>query len=81
MACRLYDARPLFEPMYVRSLTPLKPNFSGENSHIFIKNAFENVDCKMVDILPRSECINKVQQPWNIWWNQYSEFYILQFSK
>ena len=55
MACRLVGAEPLSEPMLEYCYWTLRNNLQencSRNSYIFIQeNAFENVVCKMADIL------------------------------
>ena len=59
MACRLDDAKPLSEPMFVNWTLGNKLHWNlNRNLYIVIKeNAFENVVGKMAAILPRSQCV------------------------
>ena len=59
MACRLFGAKPLFEPMLEN--WPVRTTFSEIIIEIlnklFKKNAFESVVCEVVAILSRPQCV------------------------
>ena len=65
MACRLFGAKPLFEPMLPYCQLDPKEQTSTETKtlteiHIssLKKNAFENVVCEISAILSRPQCVN-----------------------
>ena len=64
MACCLYSAKPLSEPMLVYCQLDPKNEFqriSNQNTKLFIHaNAFENIVCEMAAILSRGRCVNSL---------------------
>ena len=62
MVCRLIGAKPLFESMLMVIWAPVEKKNSQWNLHQITKNvieenAFEDVICKMADILYQPQCI------------------------
>ena len=64
MTCRLFDAKPLFEPISSYWFDPLKQNVihSNQNTTVFIQeNQYENFVCKMAAILFRRKSVLVMQ--------------------
>ena len=64
MACRLFGAKPLPEPMLTYfQLNPYEQTtvkFAFKYIFFIVENAFENVVCEMSDILSRGRWVNKL---------------------
>ena len=56
MACRLFHAKPLFEPIMIHCQLDTKEHIS-----IIQENAFESSICEMVAISSRPQCVNEVE--------------------
>ena len=92
MACRLFDAKPLSEPMLSHYQLDHKEHISLKNTCILEtrkiiiqENAIENVVCKMVAILSWPQSVNDsdvfiyhVSTMFNMdWYIYFSQFYQL----
>ena len=66
MACRLFGAKPLSEPMLPCCQLDHEDHISVKfysNSKVLIhENAVENVVCKMAAIVSRSQCVNRIEE-------------------
>ena len=65
MACCIFCAHPLYEPeLTYCQLDPLGKIFNQSIKIVMQENAFKYVVCKMVAILFRPQCINKIPFMW-----------------